>query len=118
MGYCTRYDFETIDSKDLGKSILKEMDADKFYGLDIERALKYVEDFELGVSIEENDEVKWYDHEENMKELSLKFPNTVFRLHGVGEEQGDEWYKYFKNGKLQTCRAIITFKEYDEGKLR
>ena len=118
MGYYTRYDLETIDSNDLGKRILSEMDADKFYGLNVDNALKYIGDFELGLSIGATDEVKWYDHEDDMKELSIKFPNTLFRLHGYGEEQGDEWYKYFKNGKMQKCDAIVTFEKYDEGKLR
>lgn len=118
MGYYTRYELETVESKDLGKSILKEMDAEVYYGLDINSSLKYIGDFDMGVSIDYTDEVKWYDHEDDMKKLSVKFPNTLFRLHGIGEEQGDEWFKYFKNGKMQKCDAIITFEEYDERKLR
>lgn len=46
-------------------------------------------------------DVKWYEHEKDMKEVSLKYPNQVIALHGVGEENGDEWIKYFYNGKCQ-----------------
>jgi hypothetical protein len=42
----------------------------------------------------------------------------VFELIGEGEEAGEMWKKYFKNGKLQTCKATITFDRYDESKLR
>lgn len=63
------------------------------------------------------DKIKWYDHEDFMRTLSKKFPRTVFTLKGVGEEPNDHWKKYFKDGKMQACRAKITFDPYDEGAL-
>lgn len=60
---------------------------------------------------------KWYTHEENMKEFSLKHPNFVFKLTGEGENSGDIWTKYFKNGKMQICEAKILFDDYEESKL-
>lgn len=50
----------------------------------------------------------WYHHEDDMLELSQKFPGVVFKLHGTGDDEGDIWIKYFKNGKKQVCRAIVT----------
>lgn len=61
---------------------------------------------------------KWYDHEEDMKIFSKRFPTIIFKLEGVGEEPGDLWVKYFKNGKMQKCIAIISYEEYDESKLK
>jgi hypothetical protein len=52
-----------------------------------------------------------------MKEVSKQHPDIVFELHGEGEEAGDIWYKYYKNGKMQVCKGHITFDEYDESKL-
>ena len=66
----------------------------------------------------EDDCIKWYDHEEHMKEVSLKFPDQLLVLEGDGEEQGDQWKAYYKNGKVQVCKAIITFEEFDEKKLK
>jgi hypothetical protein len=63
-------------------------------------------------------EAKWYDHEEEMRELSKAFPKVLFQLEGNGEESGDQWIKYFKGGKQQTAYAIITFDEFDETKLK
>lgn len=60
---------------------------------------------------------KWYDHDEDMKKFSKKYPGTVFVLSGEGEESGDIWKKYYRAGKVQACNAKITFDEYDESKL-
>lgn len=50
----------------------------------------------------------WYDHEQDMMKFSKKYPNTTFRLTGEGEEQGDVWVKFFKNGQVQGRKATIT----------
>lgn len=81
------------------------------------------DDFEfLGYAIDEDgdslDSTKWYEHEADMREFSRRFPDYVFKLHGEGEESGDVWYKYFKNGRMQECPAKITYDEFDESKLK
>lgn len=61
---------------------------------------------------------KWYEHEEDMKELSLRFPDTVFDLFGDGEDSDDFWHKYFKNGKMQCCPVRFEYDDYDERLLK
>ena len=96
----------------------------------------YYTDFELNYSSNERDKVqerleeisngytgndsgvKWYNHEEDMKQLSREFPDILFELCGEGEESGDIWEKYFKNGKMQCCKAVLTFEPFDEAKLK
>src|SRR5881394_2305568 len=58
-------------------------------------------------SIQQNleESTKWYDHEADMKALSAEFPKVLFTLRGEGEESGDVWVKYFKNGKMQSSKA-------------
>ena len=63
------------------------------------------------------DSCKWYDHEDDMKRLSRRFPKSVFTLKGEGEESGDVWVKYFKNGKMQTSKAEIKLAEFDAKQL-
>jgi hypothetical protein len=65
-----------------------------------------------------DDSCKWYSHEEDMKLFSKRYPNTVFVLEGEGEEQGDHWICYFSNGKMQRCKAIVTFEPFDIQKLK
>lgn len=61
---------------------------------------------------------KWYECVEDMISFSKKFPKVLFTLSGKGEESGDLWIRYFKNGKVQTCRAKISYDEYDPSKLK
>ena len=62
-------------------------------------------------------DIKWYDYEFEMKEFSMKFPNTIFIVEGQGEEQSDRWMEYWKNGKSQNAYLRIEYDEFDEDKL-
>lgn len=63
---------------------------------------------------------KWYDHDIDMKALSLKFQDVIFTLHGEGEEEDDKWNKYYLNGQVQFCQAKITieYEPFDVCKLK
>jgi hypothetical protein len=60
---------------------------------------------------------KWYEHEDDMRQLSSRFPDILFTLSGKGEENEDIWVKYFKGGRMQVSRATIAFEGFDEHKL-
>jgi hypothetical protein len=53
-----------------------------------------------------------------MKKLSEEFPDVLFCLEGKGEENGDLWVAYYKNGKTQMCQSEVTYEPYDESKLK
>lgn len=63
------------------------------------------------------DAVSWYDHVQDMQLFSRRWSHVIFALKGKGEENGDLWHKYFQNGKVQICNAIITFDSFDPEKL-
>ena len=102
MGYSTKYTlsffkgFEDEVEVNENLSSISGYDLDFFYG---------------------EPDCKWYDHEKHMKLLSQIYPETTFLLEGEGEESGDIWRKYFKNGKMQVCKAKIVFPAFDESKL-
>ena len=64
------------------------------------------------------DGAKWYNSDKDMLEVSKLHPTVLFTLYGEGEENGDLWITYYKNGKKQHCEAIITYDEFDEEKLK
>lgn len=52
---------------------------------------------------------KWYSYEDDLKSLSKKFPNVLFKLYGNGEEDDDIWVAYAKDGVFETHRPIIVY---------
>lgn len=100
MGYFTRYYLETEPADDEIFELLFVSNPDAKYALSA------------------NDRSQWYDHEQQIREFSKEFPDTLFILEGEGDDSGDIWRKYFKNGKMQYCPAIISFDEYNEKELK
>lgn len=66
-------------------------------------------DYALDVSGDTYHSCIWYDHEEDLKNFSLLYPDTLFMLTGEGEENKDLWKLYVKNGKSKKVKAIISF---------
>lgn len=61
-----------------------------------------------------NDNWKWYEYHDDMTSLSTEYPKILFELTGYGEERGDIWRKFYKNGVVSGGKAIIAFPEYEE----
>lgn len=93
-----------------------EMDTDEVY------AQFYAQSEEARYAMTRNgspsEECKWYNHEDELKNFSKKYPAYVFTLKGEGEESGDIWVKYFLNGKQQTANAKIIFDPLDINRLK
>jgi len=98
MGYYTHHSLKITEGDD---------------GTDHKAAISELSDYDYCF----DDQIKWYDCEDNMREYSKKYPDTVFSIEGEGEEAGDLWHAFYKNGKMQLCRAQVTFAPYDESEL-
>jgi len=59
-------------------------------------------------------EWKWYEHHDDMLLLSSQYPNHAFTLDGDGEERGDRWVKYYKNGLSYKIDLNINPPPFDE----
>ena len=121
MGYETRYRLEVETVK-----VMKEVKGIDSNGkpatifveeyIDPEKIQREISDLS-GYQYLWSDMCKWYDHEKDMRTISKKYKGVLMKLEGEGEESGDLWVKYFKNGKMQECRARIEFDPFDETKL-
>jgi len=113
MGYYTDFKLDVLDQAPIGSKTPIEDITKAIDKLDYFRAEGYGE----SLLNHELDSIKWYDYQDDMKNISSQFPNVLFTLRGEGEENGDIWVAYFKNGKVQQSKAKITFDEFNESKL-
>lgn len=103
MGYYTNYKLEGATKEQIAHL----------------KSLSYDADYALTNEGNTEQEAKWYDYEKDMLVLSKLYPNTVFMLHGSGQEgEHDVWVAYFQNGKMQFEREDTTLvMPFDASKL-
>lgn len=106
MGYYTYYDLEMhpAQTEDRWNEIRRAILAEIY-----ECAPADVTDAEVECFLQ--DSLKWYNYEADMREISLEYPDIVFVLHGEGEEAGDVWKAYFKNGESERVEAKLIYPE-------
>ena len=100
MGYYTRHKLEILEGDDF---VTDHKD-------NISKLSGYSDCFD--------DDIKWYDHVDNMTTYSKQHPTVVFKLSGEGEESGDIWTEYYCNGKMQREKAEIVVGVFDKSKLK
>lgn len=113
MGYYTRYSLEVINDSD-------SPNYNAEYDRDVMQAGESDEDFVseyVGSSWIFEDTCKWYDHDDNMRDISKNYPGVLFILSGEGEESGDIWKAYYRDGKCQFTKAELSFEKFDPEKL-
>jgi hypothetical protein len=98
MGYYTRFIVNVYTEKTNGKFEKLDYTSDEAYL--IERRLEDISEYSIDLG-ELGDDMKWYDHESNIKELSKLFPNHFFFVEGEGEEHGDMWKTITKAGEIK-----------------
>ena len=105
MGYYTNFELEIIEGPDVINNLNKE---------DFITHFRNITGHELGYL----NGIKWYAYQDNMLEISRKYPTSLFKLSGVGEDSLDIWQEYYFNGKSVRTEGEIVFKEPDLTKLR
>ena len=109
MGYYTQYAIK-VDNQ--------ELDIDEIQK-EIEEISGYENSFDNdSTEIFSDGSIKWYESTEDMKKVSTKYPNTLFTVKGKGEESGDIWSEYHKNGKVHKAKTQIIIEPFDEEKLK
>jgi len=82
----------------------------------IEKQSEYAFDND-GTEIYSEGEIKWYEHSEDMKNVSKLFPDLTLQVDGEGEETGDIRRTFWKDGKYQEAKRVVTIEDFDENKL-
>lgn len=59
------------------------------------------------------DTAKWYECSSDMAALSSKYPALLFILDGEGEEAGDIWRAWARNGNIKMVQAMVVIDEPD-----
>lgn len=102
MGYYTRFTLTVLEKDEDGE--LNEVDSSTHP--EFETTKTYGGDVSIDELISEStDNMKWYDHRDDMLKLSKDLPDLVFILDGVGEENGDLWREFYKDGRTYRWEA-------------
>lgn len=108
MGYYSYYslDVDTADSNHLKEDIIADLINEN---TEAESALNAD-----GQTI---NEAKWYESEDDMRQFSKKYPDVLFILFRYGQVLGDVEKSYFKNGRMKSCSANVSYPSFDVNKL-
>lgn len=106
MGYYTDYELDVTGPE----VALKEFEETAMVGrTETPSGIPYI-DF-----IENTDRInaKWYQCEKEMVELSKMFPELLFSIEAAGEESGDLWRAWARNGKFKRVEPNMVWPEVD-----
>lgn len=106
MGYYTVFSGDVTGPEVLLMEFFKDAERGDTFG-EYAFPLNYL----LDDHVNYGESMKWYSHEKDMDALSLLYPNLLFTLSGEGEESGDMWRQYHRNGKNVYVKAKVVFDE-------
>jgi len=97
MGYSTQYNLKILNSKSIKP---------------IENLVTFSDGARDAIDIfgKRYNATKWYDSRDDMIKLSIIYPKYLFQLKGIGEEKGDTWKEYYKNGHCDSRKMNVIFK--------
>ena len=111
MGYYTTFTLDCYDNRANSLDISFETDFGKTLTAALHEISPYYFDDDFDLKTLSYDSCKWYDHDEDMVKLSLRFPNYTFILEGEGEETCDLWKTIYHDGKLERLNVKIVYEK-------
>ena len=111
MGYYTTFTLNCYDNHANSFDISFETELGKALTAALHEINPYYFDDDFDLKTLSYDSWKWYDHDEDMVKLSLRFPNYTFILEGEGEENGDLWRTIYHDGQLERLNVKIVYEK-------
>ena len=111
MGYLTTFTLDCYDNHANSFDISFETDFGKALTAVLHEINPYYFEDDFDLKTLPYDSWKWYDHDEDIVKLSLRFPNYTFILEGEGEENGDLWRTIYHNGQLERLNVKIVYEK-------
>lgn len=107
MGYYTQYSMELLNATEEQEKEIALKLACCVFGCTAEELAEQEKPVSVDFLLE--DMYKWYDHEEDVRDISKGYPDIGFILSGDGEEYDDKWKLYVRDGVTQLAYATITY---------
>lgn len=111
MGYYTNFTLGCYDNRANSFDISFETKLGKALTAALHEINEYYFDDDFDLKTFSYDSCKWYDHDEDMVKLSLRFPDYTFILEGEGEETGDLWRTIYHDGQLERLNVKIVYEK-------
>lgn len=123
MGYYTKYELEMRSKDPIPDDMMSQINkafCELWLGKSYEQ-INWTDWFNVEPSEEElerpdfiqtnflDEEQKWYNCEEDMTELSKRFPSIGFILYASGEDRDDNWKAAFYGGKGEVSYGSIVY---------
>ena len=111
MGYYTTFTLNCYDNHANSFDISFETDSGKALTAALHEINPGYFDDDFDLKTLSDDYLKWYDHDEDMVKLSIRFPDYTFILEGEGEENGDLWRTIYHDGQLERLNVKIVYEK-------
>lgn len=105
MGYYTDYEL-SVKGDPGALDEFNQVASDRAQTFDDYHPLDY---FVRGVEFN----AKWYYWKDDMEALSKRFPALLFTIDANGENSGDIWRAYIRNGKIKRIEPELTWPKVD-----
>lgn len=114
MGYYTSHTLDVIHVKDAAthEAIVTKLKEKGVWGYALHGG-DYNERYHTSCFYSD-DVAKWYEHDEDMEDISRSFQEATFKLTGFGEDREDMWYTLYHNGESEEVQAVITWPDPTE----
>ena len=116
MGYSTCFDIYVGDNPYINPDYKFEKKPElEEFNAKVLKKLQEISDYpqieDCGIGQLYVDDVNWHEWYEDMRKLSIFYPDTQFYVRGQGEEDDDLWHARFFNGKGSRKTAEIVYPE-------